>query len=843
MSGPGFGYGYTGGAASGGGYTGGGGQQSYQNSYQPVPAAQTYGFTAATAPAYAPSYAPAPPQPPQQSQVFAQPYAPAPKTQQQHAPQPPAPKTNPSTYTGYDAAVYAAATSYLQSKAQGTNSQWLGLKKPSHGTNAASNPTHHIGLQQRSAMAKSSSSSRDGGSFPKKTSSSSHYSSSRSSSSSTTSYRHNPQSLHYCEVCKISCAGPQTYKEHLEGQKHKKKEQAAKTGTSPHPMAKTRASFRCDLCDVTCTGQDTYQAHVRGAKHLKTVKLHQTLGKPIPSSNPQIITPSGAKGFVQGKNLSNTGPDGKSSGGSGGGSHGYGSGSNSQGAGDDNEAALEAALALEKDIKPVGEDYVEPMKDHTGKVVQFYCKLCDCKFNDLNAKNMHLKGRRHRLQFKKKVNPDLEVDLKFWVPGGRPNQRKHEEKLRKDLMRLRQQELWSMRAMYPDPAMTPAPLFARGGGGGGHSAAASAAQENMDDRHVMAKHDAIYPTDDELRAVHDIVGHVETALKGVSDALHKEDMESENGTATEKTTGTEKQTETTETAATEGAEKSAEAKEGEGAAAEEAKDTKERTLKGVMRVGPLAKGLLLRGDLSIKLVVLCSVRPTKTLLRRVMELLPAQLEASGESFDVTLDVDSAALKVTATTEPRPNLTIVLTSVLMRSVEQEEGADDPDILDKAKCLEALADLRHAKWFQARCTNLGSCLVVLRMMRDICQRIPTWGPLSSWALELLVEKVLSSAGGPLSGGAALRRVLEAVASGLLLPSGPGLLDPCEKDSKDALELSGQQREDITSSAQHALRLVAFNQLHKILGIPRISTSRKRPDHSDNANGKKIKTDDDE
>ncbi len=28
----------------------------------------------------------------------------------------------------------------------------------------------------------------------------------------------------YCEVCKISCAGPQTYKEHLDGQKHKKRE-------------------------------------------------------------------------------------------------------------------------------------------------------------------------------------------------------------------------------------------------------------------------------------------------------------------------------------------------------------------------------------------------------------------------------------------------------------------------------------------------------------------------------------------------------------------------------------------------------------------------------------------
>lgn len=45
-----------------------------------------------------------------------------------------------------------------------------------------------------------------------------------------------PQPIHYCDVCKISCAGPQTYREHLEGQKHKKRElllkQASEPGTS-----------------------------------------------------------------------------------------------------------------------------------------------------------------------------------------------------------------------------------------------------------------------------------------------------------------------------------------------------------------------------------------------------------------------------------------------------------------------------------------------------------------------------------------------------------------------------------------------------------------------------------
>ena len=29
------------------------------------------------------------------------------------------------------------------------------------------------------------------------------------------------------------------------------------------------------------------------------------------------------------------------------------------------------------------------------------------------------------------------------------------------------------------------------------------------------------------------------------------------------------------------------------------------------------------------------------------------------------------------------------------------ADPPDVLDREKCLEALAQLRHSKWFQVRC----------------------------------------------------------------------------------------------------------------------------------------------
>lgn len=90
---------------------------------------------------------------------------------------------------------------------------------------------------------------------------------------------------------------PQTYKEHLEGQKHKKKEAAVKLAAAGAGGGAGRGAgggaLRCELCDVTCTGADAYAAHVRGIKHQKVVKLHTMLGKPIPSTEPTKLGAGG----------------------------------------------------------------------------------------------------------------------------------------------------------------------------------------------------------------------------------------------------------------------------------------------------------------------------------------------------------------------------------------------------------------------------------------------------------------------------------------------------------------------------------------------------------------------
>nr|XP_045000482.1 interleukin enhancer-binding factor 3 isoform X5 [Jaculus jaculus] len=338
-----------------------------------------------------------------------------------------------------------------------------------------------------------------------------------------------------------------------------------------------------------------------------------------------------------------------------------------------------------------------------------------------------------------------------------------------------------------------------------------------DDRHVMAKHSSVYPTQEELEAVQNMVSHTERALKAVSDWIDEQ----------EKGSGELAESENMD------APPDDESKEGAG---EQKAEHMTRTLRGVMRVGLVAKGLLLKGDLDLELVLLCKEKPTTALLDKVADNLAIQLTTVTEDkYEILQSVDDAAIVIKNTKEPPLSLTIHLTSPVVREEMEKVLAgetlsvnDPPDVLDRQKCLAALASLRHAKWFQARANGLKSCVIVIRVLRDLCTRVPTWGPLRGWPLELLCEKSIGTANRPMGAGEALRRVLECLASGIVMPDGSGIYDPCEKEATDAIgHLDRQQREDITQSAQHALRLAAFGQLHKVLGMdPLPSKMPKKP-----------------
>ncbi|KAI1709057.1 DZF domain-containing protein [Ditylenchus destructor] len=646
-------------------------------------------------------------------------------------------------YAGYEAAVYAAASSYLQAKNTGHTGHWMnnagGVKK----VGGAVNRFQNGGQKKRFGLGHQN---------------------------------REPQPQYYCETCKITCAGSQTYKEHLEGKAHKKKESMSK-GQTVQSLPRNKVSFKCDVCNVTCTGRDTYDAHVKGAKHTKTVALLKKMNLPVPALEPTLIPPkelptSAAGGavkkivgvtgtkFVGGSNLTSTGLE------------------------EIDNSGMDEALLAESNVKPVGEEFIEETRDTNGKLVQYSCKLCDCKFNDPNAKEIHLKGRRHRLQYKAKVNPELYVEVKTSGPQWKRHQR----------------DMGYPQPMFRPPISGPLrPLF--------QMAPVSHAIETSDDRHAIAKNKAITPPAEDQKKTERLVTMVEKTLKSVSDQL-----------ATEETKP--------------GVEEAAAAPDAEA----------DRMLKGVMRVGLLAKNLLLVTDTEVDLVVLCAKIPTVALLQKVVDLFPQYIEKEeSESLNVFPKPDESCFFVNLNSHP-VKCRVTLTCVSVREATPADGSTTSTVLDQKPadalpvqhCLKALAELRHAKWYQVKCGPITSMTVTLRIVRDIGQRVKTWAPLSEWAMELLTEKTLGSFPAHLSPGDALRRIFEAIAGGIILNKNSKLLDPCEKEPVDVLHnLHDQEREDITSSAQHALRLIAFNQIYKILGIGRLTDvrpvmngDRKRP-----------------
>uniref|UniRef100_A0A673XIX0 Spermatid perinuclear RNA-binding protein-like n=1 Tax=Salmo trutta TaxID=8032 RepID=A0A673XIX0_SALTR len=333
-----------------------------------------------------------------------------------------------------------------------------------------------------------------------------------------------------------------------------------------------------------------------------------------------------------------------------------------------------------------------------------------------------------------------------------------------------------------------------------------------DDCHVMAKHANIYPLPEELEAVQKLVSTVECALKQVSDWMDNLNASLSKAPTTTTTVDIKAAGDSTGTHGS-------------------TKTQSVSILCGVMRVGLVAKGLLVKGDMDLELVLMCRDKPTKLLLYTVSANLPLQLQTLTEDkYEVRSSVSESAIWVVNINDPKFSLKVTLSSLAMRD---EHTAKDQGIYPSVCPLlrffkiAALAMLRHTKWFQARVTDLKSCVIVMRIFRDMCNRLTVWEPLKGWPLELICEKAIATCNRPLGPGEALRRVMECIASGILLPDGPGVHDPCEKEPTDTLSvITGQQAQAITHNAQHALRLLAFGQLYKVLNMNPLTPTK--PSH---------------
>ena len=170
------------------------------------------------------------------------------------------------------------------------------------------------------------------------------------------SYHSTGQSVHYCEICKISCGTDMTYKAHLEGSKHIKKAAAQKQEAT---VGSKGSKWKCGVCEVVSVSAEAFKAHLNGSKHEKKVHLLKRLGKPIPDNVIPAANEDGEEG------------------------------------------------SMEK----VGEELMITKYDAANKRNVFHCTMCDCSVIDATARDFHLSGRRHRLEYKKKYDKTLKVDL------------------------------------------------------------------------------------------------------------------------------------------------------------------------------------------------------------------------------------------------------------------------------------------------------------------------------------------------------------------------------------------------------------------------------------------------
>ncbi|EDV27018.1 uncharacterized protein TRIADDRAFT_54522 [Trichoplax adhaerens] len=640
----------------------------------------------------------------------------------------------------------------------------------------------------------------------------------------------------YCEICRISCMSEQTYKEHTDGQKHKKREQQSAKATS-------EKGIKCELCDIVCLTGESYDAHINGSKHQKVVRLHKQLGKPIPDApSPETIARIKSEILAQKKttdqNLDNkeeinvseendnitSGPSTTLSNVV---SNDTSTNANVQPASPNSrpvhlnssfnsaerDVASQKSIASDKTsiVTPssniIGEEYCVLTPDNNIKVPRFECKICHCSFNQAD-RHSHLSGKRHKATYYHIKGYENESNHEKTPLSGKI-ERKEMEDLRNDgyypSPTKKRQKVLSDAESEPKivPGINDRPpslmsiyvshnkkknTSSKSHKGASYFIRGTPIVETIEDRLVMKKHDIIFPNQSEIKTMQDIIMIIESTLKDISDVMIK--TETNIGAVEETTVVNTLRSDDEQTnidVATAG--NSADVNNKTATPTEPNQLSSDiRLLQDIRRIGTIAKGLMLNGDKQAELVVLCAEEPTVSLLQGVETNIKERL--AGDNYETKCDTEEGI--ITISHDHNEEVKIYLTSATM------ESQDDSDnysigVVDRKACLNALMELRRFEWFKP--------------------------------MEVLIHNTINSSDVGLGPAKAFRRLLEVIASGILLPDGPGVKDPCEKEPCNAFGyLDIQTAEDITSSAQCMLRQVVFRQLHKILDVEPIAPQKK-------------------
>ncbi|CAH8629280.1 unnamed protein product [Heterobilharzia americana] len=556
----------------------------------------------------------------------------------------------------------------------------------------------------------------------------------------------------YCEVCKVSCAGPLAFKDHENGQRHKKrlsqveaveklKKEISTDSNSSLVVVNSSSSreLRCELCDVGCTGVDSYTAHISGRQHQRTLKLHKELGKPVPETDDPLVPAAVADMILPAVEKTDEASGNETD-----------TGSNKP------MKHVDLKQLAGPEHPAVGQEYIEAVIGANGKTVSFRCKLCECDFSNADARESHIRGRRHRTQYKKKVDPSFIVDPK---PANQLNRKASKsKKSKRPELKANTNNLRNNGPMGGSMSnLPPVDRFAS------HNAKIYSAQspnKSYENKYINFKHASLLQTALEVQAMMMAVSVCERAMKDVSNSLLRQiRLESNPSITDESGTG--------------------------GTNVDEIEEkVGERLLSGVIRVGPLGKNLLLRGEHTADLVLVCSKWPTEELTTYVsssitsfMKSLESRLEytvtpePSTGTITVSVSCPDPSLlnrindpsdmnsKSTTNQEKEPSvwpvitLTVSLTSPVV--VQEKEIVSEvvtenlPTIerlitnsrqIPKELCIKSLDSVDQTSWFQ-QISSRGPIILISRILRDFIQSNDYWIELNEFDVEVHLDYLLS------------------------------------------------------------------------------------------------------
>uniref|UniRef100_A0A915DXX9 DZF domain-containing protein n=1 Tax=Ditylenchus dipsaci TaxID=166011 RepID=A0A915DXX9_9BILA len=143
-------------------------------------------------------------------------------------------------------------------------------------------------------------------------------------------------------------------------------------------------------------------------------------------------------------------------------------------------------------------------------------------------------------------------------------------------------------------------------------------------------------------------------------------------------------------------------------------------------------------------------------------------------------------------------------LLVTILPQNAGLLDPDLHLSERVLQSnMATIRHARWFEEHATH-SSVKLLIRILKDIKKRFDGFKNLNIWCIELLSHYCVMHTRNrsPLPLASAFKRFFQILATGMLLPTSPSLVDP--------------DMDNICSTAQTLLRVILHGGAEQVLGM---------------------------